>query len=282
MRVSSSSITAALDLIEKMVGVPLFHRIPARGLVPTDAGGRVGVRVREFLAQVHLFETDLFSLAGQVRGGITLGVFEPTAPYVLPPFLRRMAADYPDVSLQVYEGRMDEINEALLTGQLDLALCYRSHLTCQDFYFRKLMAPRPWVLVPEGWPISRRESLSLAELVEWPMIMLTVPDSEARIRKIFLDQNLRPNIVHSTHSGEVLRVMVAEQIGFALMNIRGPLDHTGATRVVPLAKNLPGPRFGLAWATEVCSPVVRATISIGVALAQTGELRALCVNGDSE
>ncbi len=280
MRVSGSSITAALDLIEKMVGVPLFHRIPARGLVPTDAGGRVGVRVREFLAYVHLFETDLFSLAGQVRGEITLGVFEPAAPYVLPPFLRRMAADYPDVSLRVHEGRMDEINEALLTGQVDLALVYRSHLMCQDFYFRKLMAPRPWVLVPESWPISRRDSLSLSELVDWPMIMLTVPDSEACIRKIFLDQNIRPNIVHSTHSGEVLRAMVAEQIGFAVMNIRGPLDHMGASRVVPLVENLPGPRFGLAWATEICSPVVRATISMGGALAQAGEFRELCINGD--
>ena len=281
MRVSGSSITAALDLIKKTVGVPLFHRIPARGLVPTDAGSRVGVRVREFLAQTHLFETDLLSLAGQVKGGIKLACFEPTAPYVLPLLLRRITADYPDISIQISEGSMDKINEALLTGQVDLALVYRPHLTCQGVYFRKLMTPRPWILVPANWSISHNESLSLRELVNWPMIMLTVPDSEARIREIFLERKLRPNIVHSTHSGEVIRSMVAEKIGFSIMNIKGPLDHTGATRVIPLVENLPGTPFGLAWGTKVCSPVVRATISTAVALAQAGEFSALCINDDT-
>ncbi len=44
LNISQSSITAAIDQIERTIGAELFRRIPAKGVVATRIGEQVGER----------------------------------------------------------------------------------------------------------------------------------------------------------------------------------------------------------------------------------------------
>ena len=46
MNISQSSIAAAIDASEALMGVPLFHRMPAKGIVPTDEGLLAASKIR--------------------------------------------------------------------------------------------------------------------------------------------------------------------------------------------------------------------------------------------
>lgn len=248
MNISQSSITAAIDNIEQAAGAELFRRMPAKGIAPTDIGIGVGERIREFLEQTRIFESDLLTIAGNPAGTLRLGCYAPTAPYVLPPILKQISSDFPEISIELKEGDMRTISDLLSSGRIDLALTYRREIK-KSLPFVSLFLATPIAFVPATWPLANQDEVSLAELVEQPMILLDMPGTRPYFCGIFEAQGLRPKIVHTTKSSSVLRCLVAANFGYALMNICGPNDLTGQNGYV--VRHIRGdhdtPQFGIAF-----------------------------------
>ncbi|QBF30376.1 LysR family transcriptional regulator [Thalassococcus sp. S3] len=282
MHISQSSITAALDLIEQSLGADLFRRIPAKGIVATRMGTEVGARVAGFLEQARVFESDLMSLAGDPTGTLRLACYAPTAPYVLPPILKRLAQYYPDIRIDLMEGDMAQISERLTNGTVDVALTYGT-LTPQSQPFHPLFGAYPWVLLPSDWPEAQRASVDLRDIADRPMVLLDLPGTEPYFRSLFEAQGLRPNVVHSTKSSSVLRGLVAGQFGYSILNICGPNDRDGRTGYTarPMAGDPEAPAFGVAYAAPLKqSAMVQAMLSIGQNLTAEGGFDHLLMGPD--
>lgn len=284
MNISQSSITAAIDLIEQSIGTDLFRRIPAKGLVSTQTGQEVGKRVAAFLAQTRLFESDLMSLAGDPTGTLRLACYAPTAPYVLPPLLKRIAQSYPDIRIDLLEGDLRSITELLKSGAVDVALTYRRSLPA-DRAFAPLFNARPWAILPATAPQARGASVTMVELAQMPMIMLDLPGATEYFLSLFETLGLTPNIVHRTKSSSVLRGLVSAEFGFSILNICGPNDRSGRAGYValPIADRLEEPAFGVAYAEPLQnSAIVRAVLRTGEQLVREGALHHLLMNGEDE
>lgn len=277
MNISQSSITAAIDLIEQTLAADLFRRIPAKGIVATQAGQEVGRRVSAFLDQARLFEADLMSLTGDPTGTLRLGCYAPTAPYVLPPMLKRIARGYPDIRIDLQEGDMQRITEMLNSGSVDVALTYR-RVTPDAQPFVPLFRARPWALLPDNWPLARQSSVTLEDLAENPMIILDLPSTQEYFSGLFEARGLRPHIVHTTKSSSVLRGLVAAQFGYSILNICGPADRDGSSGYValPIAGDLDAPLFGVAYSSALqSSAIVQAVVATGTELVAEGALAHL-------
>lgn len=277
MNISQSSITAAIDLMEGNIGTALFRRIPAKGIVPTDTGLEVGRRVVAFLENCRHFESELMSLQGSPTGTLRVACFEPTAPYVLPPILKRIAALYPSIRIDLKEGDMQEIANLLKEGGVDMALTYGVALP-QDQPFRSLFFARPFVLIPSDWPLATRQNVTLHDLADLPMLMLDLPASQSYFNRLFTSQGLRPKVVHTSKSSSVLRAMVAAGLGYTLMNINSRIENEHLSGYVarPLLGDLEEPNFGLAYsASNEKSTVLQAVLRISDDLVREGQFNAL-------
>ncbi|MDK3020672.1 LysR family transcriptional regulator [Pseudodonghicola flavimaris] len=281
MNISQSSITAAIDLIEQSIGVELFRRVPAKGLLATPAGTQVGTRVASFLEQARLFESDLMSLTGDPTGTLRMACYAPTAPYVLPPLLKRIAQSYPDIRIDLTEGDLNSISDLLKSGAVDLALTYRMVLPHQmisvpdDRAFTPLFHAQPWAIVPANSPLSGQESVTMAELAPLPMIVLDLPGATEYFLGLFESQELRANVVHRTKSSSVLRGLVSAEFGYSILNICGPADRDGSAGYValPISDPLDSPTFGVAYAATLQeSAIVRAVLRTGEELVREGGL----------
>jgi len=284
MNISQSSITAAIDLIEQSIGAELFRRIPAKGLLPTPAGTQVGVRVTAFLEQARIFESDLMSLAGDPTGTLRMGCYAPTAPYVLPPLLKRLAQSYPDIRIDLTEGDLHSIDDLLKSGAVDLALTYRRAIPDERF-FSPLFQAHPWAILPATSPMATRECVSMAELAPMPMIVLDLPGATEYFLSLFESRGLSANIVHRTKSSSVLRGLVSSEFGYSILNICGPNDRDGRAGYValPIADDLEAPPFGVAYAAPLQnSAIVRAVLRTGEALVQDGALDHLLMHPDGK
>ena len=269
MNISQSSITAAIDQIEKTIGAELFRRIPAKGLVPTERGVEIGERVARFLEQARLFESDLMSLQGNPIGSLNMACYAPTAPYVLPLFLKRVALDYPDIKVNLKEGDMQSIARLLKSGTVDTALTYRRVMP-DNMPFLPLFRARPWVLLPEGSPLVGKPRIFLQDLADLPMIMLDLPTTEGYFRGLFAQHGLVPNIAHRTKSSSVLRGLVAAGFGYSILNIHGHGDRDKSNGFTsrPLSGKVDEPQFGVAYtAATQRSAIVKAVLEIGAELA---------------
>lgn len=197
MNISQSSITAAIDIIEQGARAELFRRMPAKGIVPTDIGINVGERIREFLEQARVFESDILTLAGNPAGTLRLGCYAPSAPYVLPPILEQISSDFPEIRIELKEGDMHALSDLLVSGRIDMALTYRREIK-KSLPFVALFQATPIAFVPAVWPLAKQDEVSLSELVDLPMILLDMPGTRPYFFGIFEAQGLSPRIAHTT------------------------------------------------------------------------------------
>lgn len=277
MNISQSSITAAIDMIEQSIGADLFRRVPAKGIVPTQVGKQVGERVAKFLEQTRIFEADLMSMGGDPTGTLRLGCYAPTAPYVLPPILSRIAQRYPGIRIDLAEGDMVKMADLLVSGSVDLALTYQQD-PVGSLPFDSLFKAFPWALLPVGSPLSRRQTVSLHDLADLPMILLDLPLTEEYFRSLFEALDLQPNVVHSTKSSSVLRGLVASDFGYSILNICGPNDRDGRNGycALPISDAGVAPEFGVAYVAALeGSAVVEAVRRIAGELTAEGAFEHL-------
>lgn len=273
MNISQSSITAAIDLIEQTIGTELFRRVPAKGIVATRTGQQVGELIAGFLEQARVFESDMMSLSGDPAGTLRLACYAPTAPYVLPPLLKRIAQGYPDIRIELLEGDMHSIADLIQAGAVDVALTYRRE-TPESLSFLPLFRARPWALLPDDSPLAGKPAVSVEDLAPLPMIFLDLPGAQSYFVGLFDKQGLAPNVVHSTKSSSVLRGLVAAHFGYSILNICGPADRDGHAGYValPISGDVDAPLYGVAYAAALQkSAIVRAVIETGAALAAAGK-----------
>jgi DNA-binding transcriptional LysR family regulator len=90
------------------------------------------------------------------------------------------------------------------------------------------------------------------------MIMLDLPRTKRYFNALFEQSGLKPNVVHSTRSTEIVRALVLGGHGYSLLNIRPPDYGTGNTpfRVVPLRNPVKAPVFGIVTRSDTRQPKI--------------------------
>ncbi|HLH26821.1 MAG TPA: LysR substrate-binding domain-containing protein [Chloroflexota bacterium] len=115
-----SNVTARVRLLERELGVPLFHR-HSRGVRLTSAGEALlpyASRLRLLLAEARRAVED----GGVPRGALRIGSLETTAALRLPPVLAAYSRAYPAVDVTLHTGTSDSLVNDVLDYRLEGAL----------------------------------------------------------------------------------------------------------------------------------------------------------------
>src|SRR5699024_2476837 len=116
----------------------------------------------------HLQERD-----GQVRGKISIGIFETLSPYVIPLILTKFRRKHPLVELEFHEEDHDELIEKLQLGAYDVALTYLDPEPPSNNLSQQTITTRnTHVLMHQGHHLAHEKSLSLTEIESEPLILL--------------------------------------------------------------------------------------------------------------
>lgn len=120
VHLSQPAVTARIRRLEETTGTPLFVR-SVRGVSPTPAGERLGVRAREIQRLLDEASADLSGDSHQL-GALSLVASTTIAAHVLPPVLARFRARYPDVAIEVEIGNTEAALDAVREGRRPLGL----------------------------------------------------------------------------------------------------------------------------------------------------------------
>lgn len=245
--VSSPSISAAISQLEQEFGLQLFIRRHAQGLSLTEGGRQFTEAARAVLAAGAALGDRAAELTGQVRGPLAVGCLLTFAQVVLPRLRRSFAEVFPEVEFRQTEHDHAGLIDALRRATLDLALSYDLEIP-GDLAFEPLLSLPPYALLPEDHPLATRPSVTAADLVEWPMVLLDLPYSADYFLSFFTAEGLRPVIAERTRDMGVMRAMVANGFGYSIANIRLGSDRAPDGRrlvFVPLVTDRPPMRMGL-------------------------------------
>ncbi|MBO9451958.1 LysR family transcriptional regulator [Tropicibacter sp. R16_0] len=247
LNVSSPSISAAITQLEVEFGINLFVREHARGLALTNAGHKFLERTEFVLREAELLTTLAGEITGKVQGVLSVGCLVTFAQIVLPGLRREFIDTYPNVRFEQRELNQAEIFSQLRRAELDIALTYDLDIPA-DLEFQPLHVLPPYVVLGEGHPLADRAELTIAELRDFPMVLLDLPFSGEYFLSFFRDENIKPIIEERTADMSVMRSMVANGFGFSIANIRplNTLSPDGKKLIfVPLAGDVRPMRLGL-------------------------------------
>ncbi|MDF3311889.1 LysR family transcriptional regulator [Rhodococcus sp. T2V] len=239
--VSQSALSMAISDLEKRLGVQLFHRRQAKGIALTAAGRELLIKARRLLAQGEDFERSARELSGTLSGPMTVGVHPPLTSALLPRVIRGFTELHPEVTLSSLEGSTTELQDALTTGHVELALIIDLGVR-SDLVRTKLFTARPRVLLPAHHRLGGQDSVSLAELESEPLVMVDVPPSQQFYQSALGSLGVAPTVRYRTGSVEGARALVGAGLGWSILMQRSAhsLTHEGRHVVsLPIADDIP-------------------------------------------
>jgi DNA-binding transcriptional LysR family regulator len=252
VHVSQPSISAAIAHLEQDFGLQLFIRHHAQGLSLTPAGRRLLGEAKRLLSQAEGLSHYASELGESLAGQLDVGCFTTLAPILMPSLIKDFCARYPQMQIRCHEVHHEDLLEGLLGGRFEVGLAYDLNLG-GDCAFDVVASFPPYAILPPDHPLAKRRELSIAELIDEPMILLDLPHSREYFRSIFLSLGLEPRIEQRTASPHMVRGLVANGFGYSLLNAR--LEHDRALdgkpfRAIPLSDKVQPLRVGIVMPAE--------------------------------
>ncbi len=179
---------------------------------------------------------------------LSVGCFHTFGPFILPEMLQRMMRGGTPLDLDLIEGDQRRVQESLLAGETEIGLLYDLDLS-DDLKTVVLQELQPYVLLAQGDPLAGHGEIRPADLAGRPMVLLNTPPSRDYFRNIMIDAGVTPDVAYKTASLEMVRGMVGQGLGYALLATRPASDLTydgKRTITRPLVADAPPSRIVLA------------------------------------
>ena len=178
LRISQSSILAAIDIAEQTAGIRVFERRKGHGVVVTPAGQKFLVSARRFLSASADFYASLDELAHSGQHTIRVGCFSPLGALLIPPVVKRMAAEFGETEFILYEGDQVELRSWLIAGMLDVVVTYDIGEEYGSGITPICRVPAH-ALVRLDDELAKQETVTMDELSKRPLVLLDLPETRS-------------------------------------------------------------------------------------------------------
>ncbi|MEA3150157.1 MAG: hypothetical protein QOD56_1096 [Gammaproteobacteria bacterium] len=246
--ISQPAISTAISHIEHELDVQLFLRHHAQGLSLTPAGRAMLREAKQLLKQAEGLYSAAADISQHMRGELSVGWFSTLAPIVMPELVQSFLKAFPGTQVRSQESHQEGLLKSLRDAEIEIAITYDLQIG-DDVSFLPLATLPPYALFGASHPLARERTVKFAQLAALPMVLLDLPMSREYFLALFIRERLEPNIAWSSKKFEVVRTMVANGMGYTLVNVRpradAALDGRRLHRVA-VAGDPPPLRIGLA------------------------------------
>ncbi|MCX7643897.1 MAG: LysR family transcriptional regulator [Rhodobacteraceae bacterium] len=218
LNVSQSAVTAGIQALEAILGARLFLRT-AHGVSVTPEGARFLSRAKAIVAAVEEATRTPLGEETQAVGRLRLGLTYTVAGYFMARHYAAFRRLYPGITIELSEQPRAAIENALVTGGLDLAVMLTSNLAnTEELAAETLFRSRRRLWLPSEHRLLSAPQISLADVAKEPYIMLTVDEASRTAGRYWNRYGLTPRIIFSTSSVEAVRSMVAAGMGVTILS----------------------------------------------------------------
>lgn len=160
--VSQPSLSQQVQDMEAVLGQELFERSRS-GARLTPMGEQALPMARDIILRAKALKYLAQGDEQELVGTIKLGVLSSVGPYLLPYAAKQLHSDYPDLRLQVVEGRISRLRDMLHEGGLDAIISTAQ--TDPRFAMRSLFTENAYICSAIDDPLgSSRAPVALSEL----------------------------------------------------------------------------------------------------------------------
>ncbi|MNG98852.1 HTH-type transcriptional regulator GltC [compost metagenome] len=214
--VTQPTISKMIRSMEEELGQPLLNR-EGHSFTLTDSGQVLFARGQLILAQMQQLEAELADLQSLQHGRLALGI-PPMVGHVYADLIRAYRSRYPKVELSIVEYGGRRIEQAVLEGELDLAITMLPTREEGGLSALELDCYPIQVVLPD-LPRWRGESeIRLADLQEEPFLLYTQAFTlSERLEQACQQAGFVPQVAARSSQWDFLTAMVRSGMGVAFL-----------------------------------------------------------------
>ena len=237
LHLTQSALSHQLRDVESRLGIQLFLRL-GKKMVLTPPGERVLSAARRVLDEINRTEEDLKLMSQDGKGVLRLCTQCNTGYHWLPPLLQSFHRKYPGVDVQIMVNATDRPIEALLDGQIDLAVVTSDvndkRLAAEPLFDDELVA-----VVAPSHPFARRASIQAEDFADEHLIIYSAdPQDSYTFLRILRPAHVQPARVSQVPLTEAILELVKAGLGVSVMARWAiePAIKAGAVKAVRIGK----------------------------------------------
>jgi DNA-binding transcriptional LysR family regulator len=150
--ISAPAASARIKKVEEALGTQLFYRTTG-GLSPTPAGQTFLQHARVVLQKAELLSNALCKDSKGVKGNIRVFANTLSISEFVPPALRAMLLDFPEVNIDLHERASEDIARALKLGAADIGIM-SADVSLEGLQYLPYRTERLVLIVPKGHPLD--------------------------------------------------------------------------------------------------------------------------------
>ena len=193
LNISQPALTVQIRNLETSLGVKLFDRDP-RGVALTRIGADLAPELRRLLAEIDGAMDEALSVARGARGTIRVAALPSFAARHLPLAIARFRRRRPAINFVIRDAVANKVVAAVRGEAADLGITAGVELT-DDVEVLHEVEDRLCVVFPSSHPLSRKRRVQIADLSEYPLVLME-PETSVRaiVDAAFISsgRNIRP------------------------------------------------------------------------------------------
>lgn len=163
-------ISRQIKELEDELGVQLFHRSRNRLSGLTPAGRDIHEIAERILDEFSNLAAAAEEHAAPDRGDLTISTTNTHARYSLPDVIEQYSKAFPHVRLSLRQGNPVQAYERLAAGEADIAICTMPTREADEIAALPVYRVAWDVIAAVDHPLTRRKSISLETVAEYPII----------------------------------------------------------------------------------------------------------------
>jgi LysR family nitrogen assimilation transcriptional regulator len=265
--VAQPALSRQVRLLEVELRQNLLVR-NGRGALPTEAGKVLLEHGRGILHQVQRARDDLGRLRGGLSGRVAVGLPSSVARVAAVPLTRAFREAMPDARLSISEGMSGSLQEALVSGRMDIVVLYNAQpsremdvrpLFEEDLLLVRVRPPGLHQDPPPG-PVS------LQEVAQLPLVIPARPNAiRMHVESAMAQSGLRPQVALEIEGVSAILDLVLDGAGCAILSRNALLNSPRPSAYTAEQIGQPPLRIPLSLATSLqrpATPVQKATLEL--------------------
>ncbi|WP_375345642.1 LysR family transcriptional regulator [Priestia megaterium] len=213
MALTQSAVSHAITNLETEFGFPLVNRNRS-GITLTTEGETMLFAIRKVLQENEKVHQEAASLLGLAKGTIKIGIFKSVSTKWLPEIIQLMEKNYPEIQIQLKEGDYLEIEQWLLSGEIDCGFINITHSS--QFHIISLKKDPLLCVVSNQSALYHQKTVSFKDLEKEPFIMPTYGGYHD-IKQLFEEQGVQPEIRFELMDESAILSMITHHLGISIL-----------------------------------------------------------------
>lgn len=247
--ISQPSLSAGIKKLERELGVVLFER-GGRKTVLTPAGQYFLNKAQKFVKDYQSLKLELERFKEQPI--LRIGVLHTIRNLSLSELIGKFREKYPHVVIKLYNGHLEDLENWLEIGTVDLALTWVRNIDAPETSQILFQQPLKLAVHPSHL-FSKRNSITLNDLHHQPYIERLNCEFWRSCPRIFESAGIEPQIVYSANDEELVISLIQADLGMSIMPFWKDLNNLIYISIddLNLTRNM-----GLKWRTSVVSDLL--------------------------